>query len=1170
MAYFSTDPDDPLHDTDDLPPTVVYPEADKGASASPASPRRAEPTDELSEPLPAVLEDGIPFHLPSVEEYERQERERQAKSNSAPTYQNMPPVADPTLAGTGGLDPNPDMTLPAQGERTTPAQAGTTLPAHSAPTFAKGIPPAPAQSTIPAPPSTPRYGTPASIPNPASYAASATPEHARYQRPSVNPQAPLNAQGAYVPAPPAQAPLGVGVNPGLPKASPARQAPQKRWLGVRPMTCLYLFMGMFATLCGGSFLLILTFAGLFIPRIEAQWTAQLERVDNYDAFETTFIYDRYGETLFEAFGEGKRENVTYERFPQDLINATVAIEDGTFWSNPGINVGATVVAFTQFLRASDGERVAGGSTITQQLVRNVLFDFEKRAQVSTARKAEEIVLALLLTQRRSKQDILTMYLNEIYYGNLAYGAQAAAQTFFGKDVSALSLGEAALLAGLPQAPADLDPLNPDPVAQQRVFERWQLVLTEMVEDGYISAQQREATIAQGLSFSPAQTALKAPHFTVYAQREFERIMQELGYAPDELARGGYRVYTTIDQSVNELALQAAQQQVAQLAGQRVSNASVVVLKPLTGEIIGMVGSIDYNSTTIDGRVNVAIALRQPGSTVKAFTYSAALERGFNAGKVIWDTPTQIGIAGQPMYEPRNYDGRFHGPVNMRTALANSYNIPAVQTLRLVGVDYLLALLKRFGIETLGDDASQYGLSLTLGGGEVSLIELTAGYAVFANQGNYVQPTSILCIADTQGNILYQYEAGCLPEAGTVNNNTLQRGGYGRLALDPRIAYLITDMLGDNAARSPAMGSNSPLRTDGIGTAVKTGTTNDYKDNWTVGYTRNVAIGVWVGNNDGTPMLNVSGLSGAAPIWRQTMLGIYNTPGLLNPFAINGQLMADKPEPPAGMSLRQICDVRNLQDGATDCNRINEWFLDGAAGVPDMQGNLQYVEAPQTPPPTSYMEEISPDVYRALVVPLPQEYANSIVFQLQAGDKQPLPPKYCRLPVNAPTDVVGIQTLLFIAGAVTSQGDAVEAERYARNNNLAYLPTIECTGDMLNMGMMQAGGVGGSSTGGNSSYNVAVIMSPQNGQVVTEDMPIWGTAQFDPSQVDYYHLFIIGGPFSQWTPLGQAHYNGMVEGQLETLNVGGLPSGVYGLRLGFLKNGVDGLVQAPFDIQFVIP
>jgi hypothetical protein len=545
--------------------------------------------------------------------------------------------------------------------------------------------------------------------------------------------------------------------------------------------------------------------------------------------------------------------------------------------------------------------------------------------------------------------------------------------------------------------------------------------------------------------------------------------------------------------------------------------------------------------------------------MKAFTYSAAMERGFTPGDVIWDTPTDIGIPGQPMYSPRNYDGAFHGPMVMRTALANSYNIPAVQTLRITGVDYLLSLMRRFGTTSLSQDASQYGLSLTLGGGEMSLVELVAGYSVFANQGAYVEPTSILCIIDPNGNVIYMYENGC-PADATITGNTYQRVGLGRQVLDPRIAFIITDILSDNGARTPAMGGNSVLNTPGIQTSVKTGTTNDYKDNWAVGYTANVAVGVWTGNNDGTPMLNVSGLAGSAPIWNAVINGIYNNPQMLNAFAVGGQMLPDKPQPPAGMSLRQICDVRRLSDPSGGCPAtVNEWFLDGGPGIPDADGNLQYQPAATLPPSTSTIAYVSPGVVQAYVVPLPPQVAATVQFQINPanGDKQPPPPKYCLVMEGTPLETPGIQALFFIQGPVTSQGDAAEAERWAQARNLAYMPNVQCPSDLA--------GIGGS---GGSSLNVAVISSPANGSVVAGNVPILGSAQFDTGQVEYYHVFIRGGQFGDWTPLGQPGRNQVVNGQLEVLYAAGLPNGQYQLRLGLVAPG-GSFVQTPYEISITV-
>lgn len=1088
---------------DERDPDFYDPQDDEDTVERPVlePPRSDDDTDELDFDID---DDDVPFKLPRLAQSSSQPTRDMRRDEhgmiTMPVFKE-PGVPDPrqTLPGSGGLDPNPDMAR----YQSPPAQ----------PTM-RSMPPVRAQQTMPNP----------------SYAPSQNYNH------------------GYVPPPPNQA------NPAsLPKR------PRRRGFGSVQMGCLYVTLGLVLTFCGGFTLLTVGAAAIFIPQIEEQWAQEIARVDDYEAFQSTFYYDRNGQLLYEAFDEGRRTTVPFERFPQHLINATVAIEDGGFWDNMGIDVAATTVAFLQFLGAEPDANTPGGSTITQQLVRNVLFSFEKRAERSIQRKAEEIILAILLTNRRSKEDILSLYLNEIYYGNLAYGAQSASQTFFGKDVEDLTLGEAALLAGLPQAPAWLDPLNPDPEVQNAVYARQRHVLDEMVKDGYISTAERDQALREGLSFNPPATSLRAPHFTVYAQNELERLMVELGYSPASIATGGYQVYTTVDLSVHTLALGAARTQVSQLTSNNVSNAAVIVLKPLTGEIMAMVGSVDYDSQTIDGRVNVTTALRQPGSTMKPFTYSGALERGMNAAEVIWDTRTEIGIPGQALYVPRNYDNRFHGPMTMRSSLANSYNIPAVQTLRRIGVDYLLQMMRRFGVSSLSADASRYGLSLTLGGGEVSLIELTNAYAVFANQGAYIRPTSILCVINNVGEIIYQYENGCPANRGRITSNTVDRTGFGRQVLDPRIAYLMTDIMSDNVARTPAMGSNSPLNTGNIPSAVKTGTTDDVRDNWTVGYTRNVAVGVWVGNNDNQPMVNSSGLTGAAPIWNAVITSIYNNPGVLNQFAVGGQMLPDKPSPPAGMSLRQICDVRRVTDPSPGCPAtINEWILDSPAGIPDSMGNLQYPPTvAQTTNPNDTVREISPGVYQAVVFALPPELAAGIQFNVGAGEKQPLPPKYCKVQPHQLPNANGAQDLVFVRLPNTSQSDMVEAERYARNVNIATLPIIDCWDEVF---VVQSFG---------SGVTAAVITQPFNGQVVTGTLPIVGTANFDPAQVHFYHLYIQGGPFADWTPLGSAGRSPVVNGQLELLQTEGLPSGTYRLRLGLLRDG-DGLVQTPYEVTFSIP
>ena len=950
---------------------------------------------------------------------------------------------------------------------------------------------------------------------------------------------------------------GTGTDPAKLVRKPRRK---RRLLGL-PLGCVWALAGLCLSFCGGLTLLMAGAAMVFLPQVEAEWTARVAEVDNYRSFESTFIYDRHGNVLYEAFGEGRRVHVSYDRIPRTLTLATVAIEDDSFFDNIGIDVGHTALAALNYLRASAGENSPGGSTITQQLVRHIFFDYEKRVQRSVARKAEEILLSIVLTQSKSKEEILEMYFNEIYYGNLAYGVQTAAQTFFGKDVDQLSLGEAAMLAGLPQAPAWLDPLNPDPAVQAAVDERWRQVLGEMVEEGFISQEQARAALKEGLSFAPANVSLAAPHFTVYAQGELERLMTSLGYSPEDITGGGLRVYTTLDQDVNRLAQRAAASQVAQLQAKNVSNAAVVVTKPNSGEIIAMVGSVDYNNEAIDGSVNVSTAFRQPGSTIKPFTYSAAMERGLSTIDVLWDTRTQITLPGLPEYTPRNFDNSFHGPMTMRAALANSYNIPAVQTLRKAGVDYLLSFLRRFGISSLNEDASNYGLSLTLGGGEVTLIELTNAFAVFANQGQYVPVTSILCVLDSGDRILYQYDKGC-PQ-GRVSASSVLEGAASLTVLDPRLAFIITDMLADNGARSPAMGAYSPLRTDGIFSAVKTGTTDDVKDNWTIGYTRNVAVGVWVGNNDGDPMINSSGLTGAAPIWNTVVSGIYGNMELLAVFAEDGQLLSDQPIPPAGMALRQICDVRRLTEFSARCPAtVNEWTLDGPAGLPDANGNLIYPPVAAAYPTVvplqgSVLHEVSPGIYQTLAYPLPPEVAAGIQFRLAPGEQQPIPPKFCRVPVQDASEAIaaGAQNLWFIAGPATSQSDAVEAERFAREQSLAYLPTVDCWPGVYSQ--QTIGSVGA----------ILQIQQPSSGQSVSRTLPIVGTAQFNPAQAEYYHFYIRGGEFADWTPLGTQHRGPVVNGQLEALHADALRPGNYVLRLALVHSG--NIVQAS-DVVFSVP
>lgn len=1032
-----------------------------------------------------------------------------------------------TLPGSGGFDPNPDFLKqepPIKDDDTPPLFGeGVTMP-HIVP-FEHTMVHVPGESR-----------------RPVSTAG-------RTQQPPRR-----AAQEPTIPAPPsmqpAAMPQGYPMQPaaGLPPRNPPRR--RRGFLGCSP-TCLMVFAGLALTFCGGLTLLTIILTATLGTRLEEQLNAQIDQVDDYRNFQSSFFYDRDGALLYEVFNEGRRVNVAFENFPQDLINATVATEDDSFWTNPGFEVQATTRAFLQYIGV--GDEGTGGSTITQQLVRNVLFDAEYRAERSVQRKVEEILLAFLLSRRMDKQEVLNMYLNEIYYGNLAYGAQAAAQIIFGKDVGELTLGEAALLAGLPQAPANLDPLNPDPEVQAAVAERWQVVLQRMVDEGYITDEQRDQTLAAGLSFAELQDVpLRAPHFTVYARQELEALMGELGFTPEDVARGGLRVYTTVDLDLNDLAQQTARSQIAGLAGQNVGNGAVLVIQPTTGQIMAMVGSVDYNNDAIDGRVNVTISPRQPGSTMKPFTYAAALELGtMTPADIIWDTQFVV-----DNYNPVNYDRTFHGPVRMRAALSNSYNIPALQTLREIGVPSLLEIMARFGVQSLGGDASQYGISLTLGGGDMTLLELTRAYAVFANGGVYVPTTSILCIIDRDDNIVYQYEQGC-PD-GTVTGATQFREGYGTQVLDPRIAFVISDILADENARQPAMGARSSLFTGSIGSAVKTGTTDNFRDNWTVGFTRNAAVGVWVGNTRGEPMVNTTGLSGAAPIWNSVMTAIYNDNALLNEFGVDGALQGDRLDQPPGVGLRPLCAVSALRDPALDCGaRVNEWMFDTPPARWNGQG-LDYPQAtpfpPDQPPAAGpWLREVEPDIYRVLVSPLPPDISQLIQFEVAPGQTAPPSPVYCQVPVELQGSAPAAREQLFIEPPPFPD-DAARAEQYARSAGFAFLPTIACNDQLL-------------SVAGNPTVVTAFISSPSSGQTVSGSVPIIGTAQFTPDQAVYYKLELSGGQFgSNWVTLGEVHPNSVVNGQLEILPGERLQPGQYALQL--VVVGLDGnFVQQPYQVTF---
>jgi len=585
---------------------------------------------------------------------------------------------------------------------------------------------------------------------------------------------------------------------------------------------------------------------------------------------TTKIYDRHGRLLYEIIDPhaGKHTPLPLDEIPLYLRQATIATEDANFYTNPGVDLRAILRALIINLRG--GEVLSGGSTITQQLARNLLLSPEERVQRTLTRKLRESILAWRLARTYTKDEVLALYLNQAYYGNLAYGVEAAAEAYFGKSASELDLAECALLAGLPQSPATYNPLeNP-----QAARERQAVVLELMVKNGYISEEEARLAREEQLHFAAVPFPIRAPHFVMYVWGLLVR-----RFGPEELYRGGLEVYTTLDVDMQEAAQSIARRRLAILADRprrdlpdpNVHNAALVALDPNSGEILAMLGSPNYFDPQIDGAVNCALAPRQPGSSIKPITYAAAFAQGHTPATMILDVPTAfLTREGEP-YVPLNYDLTFRGPVLARQALASSYNLPAVKVLDCVGLDKMTALARSLGITTF-DDSKRFGLALTLGGGEVRLLELTAAYAAFANGGYKVEPVAIRRIEDRQGSVLYE--------------RTPKRG---ERVLDERVAYLITDILSDDLARMPAFGEGSVLKLSRPA-AVKTGTTTDWRDNWTIGYTPpppsvppiggmkgglggkegGLVVGVWAGNADNSPMRHVSGVTGAAPIWHDFM------------------------------------------------------------------------------------------------------------------------------------------------------------------------------------------------------------------------------------------------------------------------------------------------------------
>ena len=653
-------------------------------------------------------------------------------------------------------------------------------------------------------------------------------------------------------------------------------------------------------LLGGAGLYLWLCAGLPAP----------DDLSAYTSAPSSKIYDRHGQLLFEMPPPytGSHTPVTLNDISAYLIQATIVTEDATFYSNPGMDLQGIFRAV--WINVQGGEVLAGGSTITQQLVRTVMFSADERFERTLYRKLRELILAIRITRRYSKDEILNLYLNETYYGNMAYGVEAAAQGYFGKSARDLDLAECALLAGLPQAPALYNPLE----ALDAAKARQAVVLDLMVKQGHISAQDAALAKAEPLDFAAAPFPIRAPHFVMFVRGQLER---ELGLA--RVQAGGLNIYTTLDLDLTDTARDAIRHHLGLLAvchydsvcppgGRNARNAALVALDPRTGEVVAMVGSPDYFSARIAGAVNGATALRQPGSSIKPLTYAAAFEHAalgqgdFTPATMLLDVRTAFVTREGTPYVPLNYDLVFRGPVRAREALASSYNLVAVKVLDAIGVEALTGMARRLGMTTF-DDPDRIGLAVGLGGGEVRLLELAAAYAAFANGGYAVQPRVIRRVEDANGAVLWE------PPGGMGDRALASR------VLDARVAYLITDILSDDLARVPTFGEGGVLNLSRPA-AVKTGTTTDFRDNWTVGYAPGLVVGVWVGNADNETMKEITGITGAAPIWRDVMEA-----------ALKGQPVQAFARPD-GLVNVEVCALSGELPGPDCSHRIVEMFIVG--------------------------------------------------------------------------------------------------------------------------------------------------------------------------------------------------------------------------------------------------
>ncbi len=627
------------------------------------------------------------------------------------------------------------------------------------------------------------------------------------------------------------------------------------------------------------------------------------KLTNTTGSYSTQIYDRHGTLLYTIYADRNQSFIPLEKIPKNLQLATIAVEDKDFYRHGAVDFRGIARALYSI---AVHKQLQGGSTLTQQLVKTSLLTPER----TVTRKIKEVILAFATEALYPKNKILEMYLNQVPYGGTSYGVEAASLAFFGKPVKDLSLAQQAFLAGLPEAPSTFSPLGSHPELGKK---RQEEILQKMYEQNYITKQERDKALAETLHFQKITNPIKAPHFVFYVK---DLLVKK--YGEDAVTRGGLKVQTSLDLDTQKYVEATVSAQLEDLGSHNVGNGGAVVTNPATGEILAMTGGKDYFGTSepegcivgktcvFEPNVNVTIAQQEPGSSIKPINYAVGLMKGYSAATPFIDAPICFPIPGDKPFCPRNYDGRFHGIVSMRTALGSSFNIPAVEMLKLNTVDSMIETARTMGLKL--NDPRGYGLSLTLGGGGVTMLEMSTAFGVFANQGYRVDLHPILKITDRDGKVIENYK----PPSSPI---------FGKKVIPSEVAFIISDILSDNNARIPAFGANSQLKIDGKHVSVKTGTTNDYKDNWTIGYTPSYLVAVWVGNNDNTPMSGVvSGVTGAAPIWHDLMSHLLENK------------KSEIPQKPPNVYAKYAClttGTASTSDNNSKCATRFEYFIRGA-------------------------------------------------------------------------------------------------------------------------------------------------------------------------------------------------------------------------------------------------